>query len=133
MPYFTLQPTQGYFLATRELNATLKSEAESFATSRVNLVLWNWDRTTWTGAGVPVEVAQAAEMLASGKYLEKAFAVGNPTVNGESLSRKLLRDGEAFLTQIIDQGGPIDPDDPEYRLPPIKSRPMGRSIGIQRG
>lgn len=133
MPYFTLQPTKGYFRASRELDATLKSEAETFADLRVNLALWNWDRTTWTGDGIPTEVSQAAEMLASGKYLEKAYATGNPIVNGESLARKLLKDGEALLTQIIDQGGPIDPDDSDYRLPPIKSRPMGRSVRIHRG
>lgn len=133
MPYFSLTAGQGYLRGQDVVDPQLKSEAEAWADTRIDETFWNWNRDTWTGMGVPKQIAQAAEMLCAGKYLEKAYAVGNPNQVGDSLSRTLIRDGEKALMRIIDQGGPIDPTNPNYILPPFKSRAAGRVVRIVPG
>ncbi len=133
MAYFTIQSGAGYFRAqTRELDPTVKAEAELYATMRVDLAFSAWDRTGWTGSDIPVEIAQAAEMIAAGKYLEKIHATGNPQVSETSLAASLIKNGEALLVQIVDVGGPINPDYPTTRLEPIREQTTGRTVRILR-
>ena len=132
MPYAALTAGAGYFIGQTSLDSALVTAAQEFADTRVNEVLWAWDRTAWTGSGIPLQVKQAAEKIATGHYLEKVFAIGNPEGTEKKLAQKLLDEGEALLQAIIDAGGPIDPTTPTERLDPLYD-PVGRRLRVLPG
>lgn len=133
MSYFTLTPNQGYMLGSMELNSSAKSKAEAWATLRIDEAFFAYDRSAWSGATLPTQIADIAEKLTAGKYLELVFAVGNPVVDPNSLSRTLLRGGEEAIVRVLDAGGIINPENPTLLIYPIYSRPAGRTVRMLRG
>lgn len=133
MSYFTLTPDQGHLTGRKTLSAAAKAKAEAWATMRIDEAFFAWDRTLWTGATLPQQIADAAELLATGKYLEIEYATGNPVVDPNSLSVRLTRAGEEAIVRILDAGGPIDPSYPTTILRPWCVKPAGRVVRIVRG
>ena len=133
MAYFTLTPNQGHLVGEPEVNPGLKEKAERYATMRIDEAFFLWDRTTWTGATLPQQIVDAAELLTVGKYKEMQFATGNPEISSGSLSQRLLAAGEAAITRILDAGGPIDPTYPTRVLPKLYDGSFGRSVRMVRG
>ncbi len=133
MSYFTLTPNQGHLQGELSVDPALKTKAESWATLRIDEAFFAWDRTVWTGATLPVQIADIAEKLTVGKYLEYCFSRGNPKIDADTLSQRLLREGEAAILRVIDAGGPIDPTYTNYIQPPAYSKPAGRNVRIMRG
>lgn len=133
MSYFTLTPNQGYLIGVMNPDPTAKSKAEAWATLRIDEAFFAYDRSNWSGATLPTQIADIAEKLTVGKYLELVFSVGNPVVDPNSLSRVLLRGGEEAIVRVLDAGGIIDPSNPTLLLYPIYSMPAGRSVRMVRG
>ncbi len=133
MSYFTLTPNQGHLIGELSVNPGLQAKAESWATLRIDEAFFAWDRTVWTGALIPVQISDIAEKLTTGKYLELCYSRGNPKIDADTLSQRLLKEGEAAILRVLDAGGPIDPTYTNYIQPPAYSRQAGRNVRIQRG
>lgn len=110
MAYFALQAQSGYLFRERdELDPDLSAAAETWADRRVDHLFADWTRTTWTGAGVPDQISEIAELFGSGHYLELAYLGNGDTFSPEqSWGMELKSRAESLATIVLSQGGPRD-------------------------
>lgn len=112
MAYSTLTAGASWLYAEAVLQAGIKAKAEQWASDRIDEAFFYWDRSTWTGSGIPDEIEEIADYLGSGRYLEFARADGE-AANGESdpklkLARTLLDRGFRMIERVKQLGGVIN-------------------------
>lgn len=107
MAYFTLLAADGYLVREASLDTEMQAEAEQFAARRIDDLFHAWDRSAWTGVGVPDQIAEAAELLGVGHYLElRDIAAGGASSPERSWSEMLKERGELAAANVLGQGGP---------------------------
>ncbi len=132
MAYATLQHGKSWLHAERSpLNAAAKSAAESWATLRVDELFFDWNRDDWDTT-TPAEIAEIADLLASGRYLEMAVVgPGSEAAPEKSWGPALIRKGEERAEQVKSQGGPFFDSDRRSKDAPIRSTGFGRMIRLE--
>lgn len=76
--YYLLIAGKGYLEYWPTLDADRKAESQRIASVFVDMKFDDWDRTSWSGAGVPPDVAQIAEWVAAAEYIERSFGTNTP-------------------------------------------------------
>lgn len=107
MAFFDLTAGEGYLFKKTSLVADRKSKSEEFADEQIDTLFSRWDRSGWTGTGIPRSIKQIAELLAVGKYLQIEYSHGNPEARDTEATR-LMRDGMSMANRVIESGGPKD-------------------------
>ncbi len=76
--YKALAANAGFLRHWTSLNSTTKAEAEEAANAYIDTEFSEWDRTSWTGALVPVEIQMIALRVGSAEYIQRDFLATNP-------------------------------------------------------
>lgn len=87
MAYVTLDTTDylGAYSGSG-LNAGRKARAEALADQWIDREFQEWDRSAWSGEGIPPDVQQAARLIASAEYVLLEHAGTNPAGPGDGYS-----------------------------------------------
>lgn len=130
MPYKTLTEGKGWLRSeTSTLDPELKARAEQFADREIDRLFWDWTRTTWTGSAVPWEIADIAELLGAGHYLEIAtLSPASMPVDAVMTGPMLKRKGYEMAERVKMDGGPLAADG-TYRTGP--SRDEDRDLFVE--
>lgn len=108
MAYATLQAKTGWLYGEPSLEPGLVTKAEDWATAEIDRLFWSWDRTAWSAAP-PFEIAEIAELLAAGHYMELAQAKGQvEDLPEKGLAKALIERGYRRAELIRNQGGPMN-------------------------
>lgn len=130
MPYKSLIENRGRLWNESTLQPELKATAETWADREVDRLFWDWDRSDWTTT-VPWEIADVAELLGAGHYLELAFtSPSSMPVDQKTTGRMLKEEGWALADRIKLDGGPLYSDG-TYRVGPIKDEDRDLFVEIE--
>ncbi|HGY90398.1 MAG TPA: hypothetical protein ENK43_04400 [Planctomycetes bacterium] len=108
MTYYTLQAQTGYLWQEESIEPDLATKAQDFATLMVDSEFEDWDRTTWTGSGIPNEIADVAELFGTAKYMELAAIRGGPESDTKKLAEEIMTKAHDTAHRIRNAGGPWD-------------------------
>lgn len=68
------------------LDSGRKARAEALADQWIDREFQAWDRSMWSGAGIPPDVQQAARLIAAAEYVLLEHAGTNPAGPGDGYS-----------------------------------------------
>ena len=102
--YFTLVADERWMKGVDALVSDFQTDAEQFAEDTIDAALDEFDRSTWGQPNTPPEVKRAAESLASGWYLKLDYASVKSTMDENSTSAMLIRQGKDILDEIVGRG-----------------------------